>query len=192
MDAQALHEVFRLLNNGVVLHFLAQSIVVSVPAQTANIIVSLLTGIAGNCHTREVVVNEVLTCRLPRIDFIAGAVAHLHDIVVRVHIVGNFRRTSPAEVWVELMLVSPLVAKTPDGVVIAVDQRVAVEHTAFLVNVEGYAKAALEHVVSIVDISEGAVLRNEVVLREAEHVVFPNDQRVEHVHVLLIAEAASG
>ena len=90
------------------------------------------------------------------------------------------------------MLVSPLVAKTPDGVVIAVDQRVAVEHTAFLVNVEGYAKAALEHVVSIVDISEGAVLRNEVVLREAEHVVFPNDQRVEHVHVLLIAEAASG
>ena len=66
------------------------------------------------------------------------------------------------------MLVTPLVAQTPDGIVVVRHQGLATQHALFLIVVEGNAVAALEHIVSIVHISEGTSVGQAVVLLEAE------------------------
>ena len=54
---------------------------------------------------------------------------------------------------------------------------------------ERHAETALEHIVSIVHVSEGVVVGHAAVFLEAEHVVFPFNEAVKRIHELAIAVA---
>ena len=173
--------------DGVILHLVDKGGVVGAPAYLGRTVVGSLTGTAVEGDAGEVVVDKVPARAGPVVDFVRLAVAHLHDVIVGVDIVGHLVDAFPAEVGVHLVLVAPLVAQTPDGVVVVVDQGVAVEHAALLVLMERHAHAALEHVVGVVDVGEGAVFGQAVVLGKAEYVVLPLDEGVDDVDVLAIA-----
>ena len=110
-------------------------------------------------------------------------------VVVGEDVVRHFAHAAPAEVGLHLVLVSPLVRESPDGIVVVVHEGLAVEHALFLVVVEAHSESALEHVVGVVGVGHGTVAWYAVVLFEAEVAVFPLYERVEHVHELAVSEA---
>ena len=131
--------------------------------------VSVATLIADNfLSAKFVVLEEVTTCRCPLVNLVGRAVAHVGDVVVGLYVVGHFAQTTPAEIGLHLVLVTPLVAQTPDGIVVVRYQGLATQHALLLIAMEGNAVAALEHVVSVVHISKGASVGQAVVLLKTE------------------------
>ena len=152
-----------------VFHFFCKGIHLGRETQFVAVFVSLATLIADNILSAKLVVlEEVTTGRCPLVNLVGRAVAHMGDVVVGLYVVGHFAQTTPAEIGLHLVLVTPLVAQTPDGIVVVRYQGLATQHALFLIVVEGNAVAALEHVVSIVHISEGTSVGQAVVLLEAE------------------------
>ncbi len=197
-DAECVFRVFLIVSNERVRTRFEVSAESCVVHQVA-VLVSLVARrtVAGTRFSKArldvgiVAVDEVLACGNPLVDFVRRVVTHAHNVVVRVHVVRHLAHASPAEVGVHLVLVSPLVRKSPDSVVVVINERLAVEYAAFLVNVERNAQAALEHIIGVVHVGERAVVWLHVVLLEAEQIVFPRNEAVEHVHVLAIADRRS-
>ena len=135
--------------------------------------------------------TERVVSGIPAVGHAGARVAHVQHVVARVHVVRALAATGPAEVRLHLVLMAPLVAQAPDGVVVVIHQPLAVQHAALLVYMERNATASLEHIVCKVHVSKRGVLRHAVILVEAEQLVLPSHQRIQEVDILDVTERRS-
>ena len=111
-------------------------------------------------------------------------ISHTKHILTRIHVIGTFSKTGPAEIGLHLMLMSPFMTQSPYCITVIFHNGITVQHTWLLIIHKGNAIIPLKHIIGIVYICTSTVFRHPIIFIKAQQMMFPTDECIQNIHKL--------